>query len=403
MKLKETRTKFFVGTRKAFFSGVVMFFPLSFASGDPYEPVLPPLPGLEDVILSPYLGERVSGAVRFEVSPVVTQVSSILISQGDNAVAAFPLEHAFSPLTKGLCYRFLKPGRKDIVAKGTNAMGQHLEQKFSFFVLDSGEKSVFCSSSEGARIFSLSRPSETIWVAPEGSAGNSDNNVDEERGDDGSQGGASHDGNRKGPYFSSYVRRFPSSVMRKEKPLSEENRAIFAELQRIAKQYGVGQGSPFDIARSAGQRIANKRGYGNTPCAEVQSEVLRRVFKKVGAHEEFEGSPLVTTLNTLLARLGWIVWDPNEYYPTPGAVGMHTRGISPSHTYLIGGLPENAEKGIRAAGFDFGEYAFGRYVLDNSSAMGKDIKILTAREVAFQYNTGAFWLPPGIVPAKRRN
>jgi hypothetical protein len=173
-------------------------------------------------------------------------------------------------------------------------------------------------------------------------------------------------------------------------------------MQRVAKQFGVGSGSLFDKARVEGQSIADRGGYGKTPCAEVQSAVLQRAFARAGVHGEFEGTSLVTDLNRQLASLGWSVWDPKFYIPTPGAIGMHARGISPSHTYLIAGLPEDSDQQIPAIGEDFGAYAGGRYILDNASAKGIDLRILSKSEIEKQYNTGAFWLPPGVIPLPRK-
>ncbi len=184
--------------------------------------------------------------------------------------------------------------------------------------------------------------------------------------------------------------------------LTSANRKLFIELQRVAKQFGMGEGSAFNIARVEGQLIANEHGYGDTPCAEVQSAVLRNVFARTGGNSNFAGSPLVTDLNKILSDMGWIVWDPSMFFPTPGGIGMHTNGISPSHTYLIAGLPENAAKNIPGIGNDYGEYANGRYILDNASGEGRDLKNVSGEVIAKQYNTGAFWLPPGIVPHYRK-
>ncbi len=362
-------------------------------AGEPNRPggTLPPMPGFDDLVLEPYSGQNVAGAVRFGWNPIVSTVTGIFVRENGNLINLMPGFSDFSPAKNGFCYRFSCAGRKQMIFRGVNAIGQKMESELEFTVVGEGEQSIYCTHNEGGRVFANTKPETTVWTPK---------NEPEPDIDDISHWPSSSTGG--GKYFASYRARFERNIMRTDLSPTETSHIIFIELQRIAKLFGASHGSFFDKARAEGQSIADKRGYSNTPCAEVQSSVLRRVFERAGVSSNFEGTPLVTDLNKILAKMGWIVWDPKIYYPTPGAIGMHTNGISPSHTYLIAGLPENDSHKVPGIGQDFGEYANGRYILDNADGSGRDLLQISPRIIANQYNTGGFWLPPGIIPAKRK-
>jgi hypothetical protein len=141
----------------------------------------------------------------------------------------------------------------------------------------------------------------------------------------------------------------------------------------------------------ATQGTAARHGFADRPCAEFVSELVRQAYEKTGYHmsDDFRGddyliwnhTAAVTDLATALYHSGWIPWDPAEYRPPAGAIGMNAYADTPGHTYLIAG-------------------AGGRFIVDNGSPKGRDLYNTSAKNIENMYNLGAFFLPPGIVPAR---
>ncbi|MNL85016.1 hypothetical protein D3C87_2131790 [compost metagenome] len=59
---------------------------------------------------------------------------------------------------------------------------------------------------------------------------------------------------------------------------------------------------------------------------------------------------------------------------------MNGSGLTPGHTYI-------------AAGDD------GMIIVDNGAPQGRDLRKTTEKTISIMYQTGVFFLPPGITPA----
>lgn len=136
---------------------------------------------------------------------------------------------------------------------------------------------------------------------------------------------------------------------------------------------------------------ATRHGFANVPCAETMSEVIRQAYRRAGySHtEDFnatKGNKLYWTSTAAVVELsrslnvaGWVPWDYTQYRAPAGAIMMHTTGISPGHTYMSGGDD-------------------GRIIVDNGSPKGRDLRVTSASIIGMMYQTGVFFLPPGIQP-----
>ena len=152
--------------------------------------------------------------------------------------------------------------------------------------------------------------------------------------------------------------------------------------------------SPVGAYTMAVNVTAVRHKFPQTPCAEFMSEIIRQAYKRAGYDLAADFSPekksqliwshtaLVTTLGNSLLRAGWTVWDNTKFHPPVGAILMHTAGTSPSHTYM-------------SAGDD------GNFIIDNAHPRGFDLRTAPQKLIDFEYSTGAFFLPPGQVPAAR--
>lgn len=141
----------------------------------------------------------------------------------------------------------------------------------------------------------------------------------------------------------------------------------------------------------ATRATAVRHGFESVPCAEFQSEVLRQAYQRAGYRvtddfNESKMNPLiwhhtaaVANLSSALFRAGWIPWDASIYRPITGSFIMHQIGKSPGHTYI-------------SAGED------GMIVVDNGSPQGKDLRKSSTRVLSMMYQSGVFFLPPGINP-----
>lgn len=139
---------------------------------------------------------------------------------------------------------------------------------------------------------------------------------------------------------------------------------------------------------------AKRLGFANVPCAEFVSEVIREAYARAGySHfddfndargnrlDYYAGAAAVVNLTDFLANAGWIPWDPSVYVPPVGVPMMHATAKTPGHAYLSGG--EN-----------------GRYIVDNGTPQGRDLRASTENTISIMYQHGVFFLPPGFIPAK---
>lgn len=137
---------------------------------------------------------------------------------------------------------------------------------------------------------------------------------------------------------------------------------------------------------------APRHGFGNVPCAEFASETLRQAYTRAGYRmaDDFKGSnylifsntAAVVNLSKALFESGWIPWDPAEYKPKTGSIGMHADARTPGHAYMMAG--QN-----------------GRFIVDNGSPKGRDLYKTGSYQtdiIGMMYDHGVFFLPPGIIP-----
>jgi hypothetical protein len=149
--------------------------------------------------------------------------------------------------------------------------------------------------------------------------------------------------------------------------------------------------TPWGAWSIAVQATAPRHGFANVPCAEFQSELLRQAYQRAGyrVNEDFNsarGNPLiwhntaaVVNFSMALYRAGWVPWDSTIYKPLTGAFLMNGSGNSPGHTYA-------------AAGDD------GMIIVDNGAPQGRDLRKTSEHTLEMMYQTGVFFLPPGINP-----
>lgn len=138
-------------------------------------------------------------------------------------------------------------------------------------------------------------------------------------------------------------------------------------------------------------QTAVRHGFSNVPCAEFQSEILREAYQRAGYRttDDFssaKGNQLiwsntaaVVNFSMALYKAGWVPWDTTIYKPITGAFLMNGSGISPGHTYI-------------AASND------GLFIVDNGAPQGRDLRKTSQSIIEMMYQTGVFFLPPGINP-----
>ena len=149
--------------------------------------------------------------------------------------------------------------------------------------------------------------------------------------------------------------------------------------------------SPLGAWSVAVNGTAVRHGFANTPCAEFMSEILREAYQRAGyaITDDFsvaKGNEIIWSItaavvnfSAALDKAGWIPWDTTMYRPPVGAFLMNGAGETPGHTYL-------------AAGED------GRFIVDNGSPQGRDLRGTSKSIIEMMYQTGLFFLPPGINP-----
>lgn len=138
-------------------------------------------------------------------------------------------------------------------------------------------------------------------------------------------------------------------------------------------------------------QTAVRHGFSNVPCAEFQSEILREAYQRAGYRttDDFntsKGNQLiwsntaaVVNFSKALYTAGWVAWDATIYKPVTGAFLMNSAGESPGHTYI-------------AASDD------GLFIVDNGSPQARDLRKTSQSIIEMMYQTGVFFLPPGINP-----
>jgi hypothetical protein len=143
----------------------------------------------------------------------------------------------------------------------------------------------------------------------------------------------------------------------------------------------------------ATQATAVRHGFPNVPCAETMSEFLREAYERAGysAADDFNdakgnrliwsGTSAVVNFSAALDKAGWVPWDARDYRPVTGALLMNANGNTPGHTYI-------------SAGED------GRFIVDNGSPQGRDLRTTVFKTIDIMYQTGVFFLPPGINPPR---
>ncbi|WP_413583203.1 hypothetical protein [Bdellovibrio sp. HCB288] len=139
------------------------------------------------------------------------------------------------------------------------------------------------------------------------------------------------------------------------------------------------------------QQTAVRHGFANVPCAEFQSELVREAYQRAGyrVSDDFntsKGNKLiwsstaaVVNFSMALYKAGWIAWDGTKYKPMTGAILMNGSGISPGHTYISGSDD-------------------GMIIVDNGSPQGRDLRKTSDSIISMMFETGVFFLPPGINP-----
>lgn len=149
--------------------------------------------------------------------------------------------------------------------------------------------------------------------------------------------------------------------------------------------------SPQGAWTIATQATAVRHGFSNVPCAEFQSELLRQAYQRAGYRvtDDFnsaKGNTLiwsstaaVVNFSMALYKAGWVPWDSTLYRPPVGAFLMNGSGLTPGHTYISGGDD-------------------GMIIVDNGAPQGRDLRKTTEKTISIMYQTGVFFLPPGINP-----
>ncbi len=179
------------------------------------------------------------------------------------------------------------------------------------------------------------------------------------------------------------TRKSPRDLLIIDKATAEAQSLDFEKNKKVQKK------GAWSIAVNG---TAKRKGFEEVPCAEFVSEVIRQAYARAGySHfDDFNsknsntlnyenGAAMVRYLSLYLARAGWIPWDSAKYAPAIGAIMMHTTGISPGHTYISAG-------------------SYGRFIIDNSSPHGRDLRVASRNTIEMMYQHGAFFLPPGFTP-----
>ena len=153
--------------------------------------------------------------------------------------------------------------------------------------------------------------------------------------------------------------------------------------------YGTTQ--PKGAWTMAVKSTAVRHGFPNVPCAEFMSEMIRQAYTRAGYDfkEDFNNArdnyliwdktAAVVNLANSLNKAGWVPWELSKYAPLTGAIMMHEQATSPGHTFM-------------SAGDD------GRFVLDNGSPAGRDLRKTSKKTIDIMFKGGVFFLPPGIIP-----
>lgn len=140
------------------------------------------------------------------------------------------------------------------------------------------------------------------------------------------------------------------------------------------------------------EQTAVRHGFSNVPCAEFQSELVREAYQRAGYRvtDDFnsaKGNQLiwsntaaVVNFSMALYQAGWVPWDATKYKPMIGALLMNGSGVSPGHTYT-------------SASDD------GLFIVDNGAPQGRDLRKTSQSIIEMMYQTGVFFLPPGINPS----
>ncbi len=164
----------------------------------------------------------------------------------------------------------------------------------------------------------------------------------------------------------------------------------------LAKQKSIDFEKSGVISTSGAWTIATlgtavRHGFANVPCAEFQSELLRQAYQRAGYRitDDFSASKgnqliwsntaAVVNFSMALYKAGWIAWDATMYRPIVGAFLMNGSGLTPGHTYI-------------SAGDD------GMIIVDNGAPQGRDLRKTTEKTISIMFQTGVFFLPPGISP-----
>jgi hypothetical protein len=149
--------------------------------------------------------------------------------------------------------------------------------------------------------------------------------------------------------------------------------------------------SPSGAWTIAVQATAVRHGFANVPCAEFQSEILRQAYQRAGYRitvdfNSIRGNELiwsntaaVVNFSSALWKAGWIPWDASKFRPVVGSFLMNGSGLSPGHTYISAGTN-------------------GRLIVDNGAPQGRDLGATTDKTISMMFQTGVFFLPPGINP-----
>jgi hypothetical protein len=150
---------------------------------------------------------------------------------------------------------------------------------------------------------------------------------------------------------------------------------------------------PFGAWTIAVKSTAPRHGFGNVPCAEFVSEIIKQAYKRAGfdVFEDFnekaktrlswDTTSAVVNLTNTLYKVGWIPWELVSFRPPTGAIMAHFKATTPGHVYM-------------AAGHD------GRLIVDNGSPGGRQLYRTTDKVIKMMYYGGVFFLPPGIIPSR---
>lgn len=176
----------------------------------------------------------------------------------------------------------------------------------------------------------------------------------------------------------------PKSLLMIEKSLADQASIAFEQTGVIP---------PNGAWTIAVQSTAVRHGFPNVPCAEFMSEMIREAYQRAGYRlaDDFNDakknrliwseSAAVVNLSKNLNLAGWIPWDGAIYAPPVGAVLMNEAGTTPGHAYISAGDE-------------------GRFIVDNGSPQGRDLRKTSYKITNMMYRTGLFFLPPGVNPRK---